>query len=116
MNITDQILNKNIGQDNKKIYFDDLRPIGECLDGCDKCLGYYIFDELESYSICECKCREILLTLDEIKPIILLHQEDKYSKDYQIYSSISINNYIFFDVINELFTKQKIVKEANISV
>ena len=44
MTMTNQILNNNIEQNNKKIYFDDLSPIRECLDGRDKCLGYYIFD------------------------------------------------------------------------
>src|SRR5215207_8997009 len=108
MATTDQILNNNIEQNNKKIYFDDLSPVRECLDGCDKCLGYYIFDELEAYSTCECNCHQVLLILDDIKPIILFHQESKYSKEYQRHSSNSINKPTIFDVIEELFTKQRI--------
>jgi hypothetical protein len=115
MTMTDQILNNNIEQDNKKICFADISPIRDCLDGCDKCLGYYIFNELEAYSICQCTCHETLLTIDDIKPIILLHQKDKYSKKYQRYSGISINKPTIFDVIDELFTKQRI-KEVIMNV
>jgi hypothetical protein len=78
MPMTNQIHNNNIEQYNKKIYFDDLSPIRECLDDCDKCLGYYIFDELEAYSTCQCNCYEILVTLEDINPIILVQQRDKY--------------------------------------
>jgi hypothetical protein len=115
MTITDQILNNNIESNNKKIYFDDLRHVRECLDSCSKCLGFYIFVELKSYSVCECTCHENLITLDEIKPVILLHQKDKYSKDYQIHSNISINKSTIFDIIDELSTKQK-NKEVTVNV
>lgn len=116
MTMTNHIFNNNIEQYNKKIYFDDLSPIRECLDGCDKCLGYYVFTELEAYSLCKCTCHEVLLTLDNIKPIILSHQKDKYSKGYQRDSSISIKKPSIYDVIDKFITTQKIVKEVTIDV
>ncbi len=115
MTMTDPILNNNIELNNKKIYFDDLSPIRECLDGCDKCLGYYIFDEIEAYSICECNCHEVLVTLDRIESIILLHQKSKYSKESKEskeYYNFLIKNSTSFDVIEEFNTKQKILKEV----
>jgi hypothetical protein len=52
---TDQILNNNIEQNNRKIY---LSTIFECLDGCSECIGTYFSTTINDYSICKCNCHK----------------------------------------------------------
>ena len=81
MTTIEQTLYHNTDDNDKKIYFDDISPIKECLDGCDRCTGYYISYELEAYSICECPHHNNTLTIDDIKPKILSFQNNKRCKE-----------------------------------
>lgn len=104
---TDQVFKKNRQYKDKNLLFDDISPIGKCLDSCYICNWYYIFYNLESYSISECSCHKNLLTYQDSEPRILSIQRERQF-DYIEREKYDLSRFpkdSIFGSIEEIFSK-----------
>lgn len=110
---TDQIFDKNNQSRDKNIYFNDIGPILECIDGCEVCQEYYIFYKLEAYAICECPCHENPLTSQDIEPIIFSAQRhfEEYKKEQN--DLVRFSKSSIFDTIDEIFSRKSVRRCQN---